>query len=73
LIRAPKDENGAVVNDVPVARQSRPDRRAQREETESLCPCQVKRFTPLVERFIVAIEANKKKVAEICSFPPTKR
>ena len=45
LMRAPKDENGAVVNDVPVARQSRPDRRAQREENESLCPCQIRRFT----------------------------
>ena len=44
LIRAPKDENGAVVNDVPVARQSRPDRRAQREENESLCPCQKNQF-----------------------------
>ena len=52
LMRAPKDENGAVVNDVPVARQSRPDRRAQREETESLCPCQKNQFRKRLVLFL---------------------
>jgi len=35
---------GSGVNDVPVARQSRPDRRASSEEKESFCPCQKRRF-----------------------------